>query len=261
MESMALDAHPADQLADALRRVASDPGQTAQLYDLLRDYCHQCRNVLNSLKMSLYLARRFNDGADQGPDGLGPSQVRYDALEWLVDRLHQLCRPAELNPVRLPLDLLIEGQRGAWSKVLAARGRGLVVGKLGGSESAVGPFDPMRLEQALNDLVAWRAIAGPPGSDLRLRHGAVDGAFRLDWDEPAGQADPGRRGDERSPPVPLNDELDPDALASAAYAALTAPILTRLMTLHHGSLVTTDVGADAGRWGMSLRWPLDARPT
>ena len=41
-----------DALGGQLLRIARDPDLRQRVYEHLREYCHQCRNRLNSLKLS-----------------------------------------------------------------------------------------------------------------------------------------------------------------------------------------------------------------
>src|SRR5262245_63205500 len=47
-----------DALTGSLFRVATDASMVVALHDVLGSFCHECRNTLNSLKLSLYLAKR-----------------------------------------------------------------------------------------------------------------------------------------------------------------------------------------------------------
>src|SRR4051812_10760623 len=58
MESVMSKVVEGNRLTSSLCRIAADPAQVGTLYEILGGYCHQCRNTLNSLKLSLYLARR-----------------------------------------------------------------------------------------------------------------------------------------------------------------------------------------------------------
>src|SRR5262245_20467323 len=95
---------PEPGVAELLLRVAKDPVQTESLYRVLGPFCHQYRNVLNSLKMSLYLVNRA--GGLKDSDAWVTIEERYAAVEALIERVHQLCRPMSVSPVRLPLHLL-----------------------------------------------------------------------------------------------------------------------------------------------------------
>jgi hypothetical protein len=231
---------PTEQLAGALARVAADPDLTRHLHEVLGAYCHRCRNHLNSLKISLYLARRV--GGSGGQNVWRDLEPRYELVERFVDRLQLICRPMPLSLVRLPLSLLIDDRRGAWSEQLQGQGRRLIVSPPEGPE--VGDFDPMRLGQGLDGLVSWRSRAGDPGSDLRVSWTADRGTFHVVWDEPPG-------------PGPDPGFGPPDGSAADSTDALALPLLTRLMTLHGGALLQ----ARRSRWRLDLRWPIDARST
>jgi signal transduction histidine kinase len=240
MGSLSATEPSAADLAGVLARVAANPGQTRHLHEILGGYCHQYRNLLNSLKMTLYLARR---GVDASVDDAWPGlERRYLLVEWFVDRLQQLCRPLSLNRVRLPLILLIEDRRSSWTETLARRGRRLLLEPP--AEDAVGSFDPLWLGQGLDDLVDWRASAGRPGTDLRIRWSFDGGGSNVVIDEPerTGPPTPTRTGTYR--------ELDD---AAAGLSALTIPFLTRVMTLHRGTLIAH--GPEP--WRLCLRWPID----
>ena len=52
-------ASPLDGLTPLLCRIVSDPAQLESLHEVLGGFCHQSRNLLNSLKLSIYLATKF----------------------------------------------------------------------------------------------------------------------------------------------------------------------------------------------------------
>lgn len=240
----------ADQLARALARVAGDPAQTETLYATFGGFCHEFRNGLNSLSMSLYLARRAS--GPEWDDVWSALEPRYTLVERFIDRFQLVCRPLRLTPVRLTLQALFDDRFDAWSTLLGARGRRLVVEPLG--TSAPGAFDPMRLGSAFDDLVALRAEQGPRSTDLRVRWSTSEQGFRVDWDEPA--ATPPRpdgahdKSEPKTPDSPQPQETD-------ALAALTVPLLARVMTAHGGTLQTDE----SDGWRLTLCWPLDAQPT
>src|SRR5262249_27083980 len=157
------------------------PGESHHLSEVFGAFCHQFRNGLNSLRMSLYVAEKLGKPLDD--DTWSDVEARYAALERFIDRFHQICRPLPLSPVRLPLAALSHDRRATWSGVLAGGGRRLVV--IPPAAPASGAFDPLRLGQGLDDLVAWRARVGDAASNLRVRWSADGGAFRVTWDEPS----------------------------------------------------------------------------
>lgn len=242
------DAPVAEALASSLALAADDPFKADQLHTIFGKFCHDFRNLLNSLRMSLYLARRAT-GPDREAAWLD-LEPRYSIVERFIDRFHLICRPMNLSFVKLPLDVLFDDRKTAWSQLLLSRGRNLIL--VAPSGLTVGDFDPMRLGSGFDDLVAWRAVAGGPQTDLRVRWSTDARSFRVDWDEPPcskplGLDDPSR---ENPPPIPLEADL---------LAALTLPLLTKIMSSHGGSLQTG--GSDGDRWRLNLRWPLDARHT
>ena len=109
-------------------------------------------------------------------------------------------------------------------------------------------FDPMRLTQGLDDLVAWRAALGNPTLDLRVEWSVVDGEYRVFWDEPPARAAAARPATTAS-----------TTWESQILDAFAVPLLTRIMASHGGSLETDESPSEG--WRLTMRWPLDARPT
>ena len=229
-----------DSLPLLLRRIASDPRRTSHLHGVLGWYCHESRNFLNSLKMSIYLAKRTGGGS--GAVAWAGVESSYDELEQSIDRLHRLCRPTSLSLVRAPLDLLFEERREAWSQVLSACGRRLELDAPPGP--VVGSFDPSLLGLALDDLVAWRAQVGEPGSALRVRWSAepASAEFEVVWSEPAVVGRPAR------------DAVRSAAGDGVAQPVFCIPLLTRIVTLHGGTVETSEREG----WQLRMRWPRDA---
>jgi len=64
---------------ERLWQIASDPIRVAALHGLVGDFCHLLRNRLNSLQMSLYLARR--DDATVEPEVWNELDRQYRAAE------------------------------------------------------------------------------------------------------------------------------------------------------------------------------------
>jgi len=111
------------RFAEQLMRIAKDPDLRRSLYERLGDYCHKCRNQLNSLKLSLYLVRRQPSTTRQ--DLWAEIDGHYQELERRVDLIQTLCRPMALSRVTLGLELLIEDRREPWTRLMAATGRNL----------------------------------------------------------------------------------------------------------------------------------------
>jgi hypothetical protein len=231
MVPVTIDGIPDQQIASSLLRLAVDPTHRACLYDALGGFCHQSRNVLNSLKLSLYLAKR-----SATPDlcaRWSELEPHYLELEQFIERLQFIIRPMELNCVCLPLSLLIEERTDKWSAEMGTHGRRLEFVPPVNSSNV--KYDPSWLGHALDALVAWRAEAKRGSSVAQLRWGVDHGASKLEWlEDSIGGAD--RRLDR------------PDSLA--------LPLVGRVVSAHGGTL-SVDV-----RDGLQvcLRWPVDAKP-
>ena len=222
-----------DDLTPVLCRIVSDPAQIESLHDIVGDFCHQSRNLLNSLKLSIYLARR--NSSPEMAAFWNEVEPRYFAAERIFDRLQGICRTMALSIVRLPLNLLIEERCANWAQTLAVRDRHLELAPP--CAPTIGDYDPTRLGQGFDDFVAWRAEAGEPGEPLLLRWRAEDGRFQLHW------IDASNGGDRNE--VGVRDHSD----------ALTLSFLARIMSAHGGSL-SLQQGKGLHVW---LHWPLDVR--
>jgi hypothetical protein len=120
--------------------------------------------------------------------------------------------------------------------------------------SRPGAFDPMHVSLAFDELVAWRATVGDPANDLRVQWSTDHDGFIVEWDEPGASA---ARPEVAARVTPdLGPDLNAETPEAESLAALTLPLLVRVMRSHGGTALAT--GSD--RWGLTLRWPLDARP-
>lgn len=124
-------------LGDLLLLVARDSGLRLEVYEHLREYCHQCRNRLNSLKLSLYLAMRQSSLPTSDP--WAEIEQHYRDLESRVEQVQFLCRPLVLTRTTLGLDLLIADRREKWTRQMAEQGRGLEL--IPPKDRAVASFD------------------------------------------------------------------------------------------------------------------------
>ena len=229
MASVTIEGLPEEGLTASMLRVASDPSERARFYELLGGYCHQCRNTLNSLTMSLYLASR-------GPDSDGLAlwtdlEPNCRAVEQFLERLQWIIKPMQPALIRLPLSTLMDEYRVAWSEAMSVRGRKLEW--ISPPEAMAVAFDPFHLGKALDALVCWRAEAGPAGESAQLRWGVEGDQSYLEWFEQ-------RASDERLPA----DQVE----------SLALPVVARVAIAHGGS-VSVDA-RDGLRVG--LRWPIDA---
>jgi hypothetical protein len=254
MESMTASvAHPGDELTGLLTRIASDPALTCHLHRVLGPFCHECRNILHGLKLSLYLAGRKADPSEEGP--WKEMEARYSTLETLIDRVQQISRPSPFQPVRLPLHLLFDDRRAVWDRELAASGRRLAFKPPAAPVVAV--FDPCRLGRAFDDLVAWRARQGAPGSALTLSWFVNEDSICVEWSECAGSGQrdrQGRTGCPGSQSLPnAGRACEPDADGPDPLSLLALPLITRVAS-QHGGAVETD---DRKGWRLGFRWPRD----
>src|SRR5262249_53578263 len=148
-----VDAEVVGGLAGSLLAITTDSARIDALYQILGEYCHLFRNRLNSLKLSLYLARR------PAADGLETRWCELDRkyldIEHLVERLQMICRPIRLDLVTFALGSLLEERRPIWSEWMVRRNLGLELRRP--EQPAVGQFDPHRLITALDALVEWRS--------------------------------------------------------------------------------------------------------
>jgi hypothetical protein len=234
MGSLSLQEKTEGDLTTALFRIASDPTLVTALHQILGTFCHQGRNVLNSLKLNLYLAQRCRPDCER--NRWEDLEACYGALEQLFDRLQAICRPMPLTPVRASLGLLMEEGRSGWAEAMSAHDRPFEL--VAPSKPAIGDFDPVRMRDGLDVFINWRARAGEPGQPASLSWSADRRAFHLDWDEP-GSSGP-------STVAEHGDSPDPFAL----------PLLARVISSHGGSL---DLNRRHGLH-MSVRWPREFRP-
>ena len=149
----------ADEITQ-LMEVALDPDLRGDLDQILGDYSHQCRNRLNSLKLSLYLAQR--QMIDQPPISWRMLEDDYRSLESRLDLIQLLFRPLDLTLVSLPLNLLIEDRQSLWLRMMQGRGHLLHFVPPHGQTEA--KFDVTRLGEALD---GPRQVAVRAGGALR----------------------------------------------------------------------------------------------
>ncbi len=216
-------------LSSCLMEIAQNPSLRRDLDQILGDFCHQCRNRLNSLKLSIYLAKR---------QALGPIheawrslESDYYSLEAQLDRFQTICRPMGLSLVSIGLCLLFDDRWESWSKLLANRGSELefVRPKL----RSIARFDVNKLGAALDSMVAWRAEQGTLSRKMIVRWWVESGQAHILWIEPK---------------VAEQVIRSPDDQLGSAW---TLPILTRVLTEHGGSLSVDDREG----WALSLSWP------
>jgi hypothetical protein len=229
-------------LGEALSRLVADAARVESLHAILGPFCHRSRNILNCLKISLYLARRTEASPGGSEDLWAEVELRYRAVEEFFDRLQMLWRPLPQALVRISLSLLLEDRREGWVAQFAAHDHVLRMNAMGGDD--VGDYDPNCLGVALDAFIAWRASLGDSDCDARLRWWTRERRFQLEWDEPRA---PGR-GRRRA------------AAASSVYRteSLALPLLARVIAAHGGTMEFVE---PSGRH-LRLSWPqiADAGP-
>ena len=216
-------------LFSILMEIAEDPLLQDDLDQILADYCHQCRNRLNSLKLSLYLVKRQSSG--KLPAAWGALESNYQILEDQFERIQSICRPICLSLVTIALDLLFEDRRVGWSKIMADRGQELELLKPEGR--CVARFDVHHLGTALDAMVAWRAEQGARVSKTCLRWWVEAGQAYVKWTEP------------------LALDQDGKTTPSRPETAWTLPTLSRVVAEHGGNLEIDDRDG----WVLTLSWP------
>jgi hypothetical protein len=216
-------------VGDPLLRIARDPDLRLRVYDHLREYCHQCRNRLNSLKLSIYLAIRQSSSPTADP--WVEIERHYKELETRVEQVQLLCRPIALSRVTLGLDLLINDRRETWTRLMTIQGRALEV--VPPSDRAIASFDVDRLGRALDAVVAWRASEASAARTASLHWRVEAGVAQVTWEEPLEAARPEE--------VPVAEE-PPN---------WTLPLLARVALAHGGDYqIETDRG-----WRLEVAWP------
>ena len=211
-----------------LMEVVHDPALRHLLNEILGDFCHQCRNRLNSLKLCLYLARRQLK-PDHCPAWLS-LENDYRRIEDQLERIQTLCHPGALAPVVMALDLLFDDRRKSWSQTLVAVGCHLeFVQSTGGTLVS---FDVQRMGAALDAVVQWRAEQGRSTRTI-LRWWVDAQEAHVEWvEEP-----------NLSPLQPLRHENQ--------TFCWSIPILTRVV-MDHGGTMRVD---DRQGWSMRFSWP------
>src|SRR5437764_11076205 len=126
---------------------------------------HGLRNPLASLRAAAQLARhRVDDPAAR--EQLDAIVEQVDRLDLRIAHLLQFSRPAPFRPLREHVEVLVDGALAGFAELLHQRRIELAV-----HAAAALPdiqVDPMRLEQALTELVANALDAMPEGGRLEV---------------------------------------------------------------------------------------------
>jgi len=211
-------------LGSQLMAIARNPALRDAVYGRIGEYCHHCRNRLNSLKLSLYLAKQ--QASPELFDRWSGLDRHYGELERKVEHVQRLCRPMTLARVRINLELLINDRRSSWSDLWSARHDSLRF--IPPREPLVAVLDVDRIAHALDAVVAWRAEQGGPDATACLSWWLEAGQARLAWEESGA-----------SPTAPQSDR------------GWSLPWLTRVIAEHAGRAEV----ADRSGWRLDLSWP------
>ena len=234
--------HPQDGSADdalskSLLRFIED-GQLPELRQALSGFNHRCRNMLNSMKMGFYLARRA---------ATGPLPERWDELnrtylevERIFDLLQAIYRTMSLTLVQGPFRAVVEERGREWRGAFERESASLAIRPP--SHEAAGEFDAMRLSSALDGFIAWRASRVGPGGRATLSWATTRRHFELQWTETASPVAATR----------ASAPLCPIAALAVTGRSLALPLLARVVAEHRGRL-TWSPGNPAE---LRIRWPL-----
>src|SRR5213596_734986 len=134
---------------------------------------HGLRNPLASLRAAAQLARHRVE-APAAREQLNAIVEQVDRLDLRIAHLLAFSRPAPFHPLRESVRTLVEGALSGFAELLRQRRIELAV-----NCAAALPeirVDPMRLEQALTEIVSNALDAMPDGGRLEIRARAQDGA-------------------------------------------------------------------------------------
>ena len=129
---------------------------------------HGLRNPLASLRAAAQLARHRVD-APAAREQLDAIVEQVDRLDVRIAHLLQFSRPAPFHPLRESVRTLVEGALSGFAELLRLRGIELVL-RFAEAVPDV-RVDPMRLEQALTEIVSNALDAMPPPAGGRLEVG------------------------------------------------------------------------------------------
>lgn len=217
----------ATRLSSSLLPLVSDEERVQSFKDLVATFVHRTRNLLNGIKMCLYILRR-RSSPERARDWAELERV-YSAVETLLDRLQMIYKSQCSRTIRCPLGQLIKDRLPTWRRVLSRRGLALDVDAP--AEETPSDFDPSAFTTGLDAFVSWRAEVAPAGSRVLIGWRIDGDDLELWWkeDEPA------------SDDLPVNLGVD----------TLALPLLARITALHGGRLEERR----NPELSLSLRWP------
>ena len=218
MRSLSQERPAEVELCSSLMGIVQDNRKIDQLRDELSGFSHRCRNLLNGMKMSLYLVRR---GADRPlPAWWVDVEHSYGGIEKLLDRLQLIYRPMTLTLVRAPFGSLVQDHELHWREYFRACGQPLEIAPPDQESSCA--FDPMLLSGSFDAFLRWRASMVHPGQRACLSWHTTDTQLEVSWSETAIKATATR--------------TQRHAHTSISDLSLALPLLARVITAHHGTI-------------------------
>ena len=207
---------------ESLQQIAADPDRVAALHGLVGEFCHLLRNRLNSLQVSMYLAR--HEKPDLEPRVWEELNHHYREAEGVIELFQTVVRPMSLSRISIEPDIILNEFTARWTARFLARGVILATDL----PPANGPswVDPSKIAQGLDALAAWRVNRVEAGSRITIGAWVGKGRSRIEWSEPT------------IPSREVEGELPLAALARITSA--------------HGGLMTRDV---TDGWRIVLEWP------
>ncbi len=207
---------------ESLQQIAADPDRVAALHGLVGEFCHLLRNRLNSLQVSMYLAR--HEKPDLEPRVWEELNHHYREAEGVVELFQTVVRPMSLSRISIEPDIILHEFAARWTARFLERGVILATDL----PPANGPswVDPSKIAQGLDALAAWRVNRVEAGSRITIGAWVGKGRSRIEWSEPT------------IPSREVEGELPLAALAKITSA--------------HGGLMTRDV---TDGWRIVLEWP------
>ena len=165
--------------SETLCHIAANHARAAELHDAVGGFCHLLRNRMNTLQMSIYLARRNRDG-DAGAmwDDL---ERQYRGVEGVILLFQSVCQPMSLAPIQIGLSLVLDQFEARWRPKFEGRGLALAAELI--EEDGPSRLDPSRIAQALDVLAEWRLGRSDLGPSLTLQGGVSHGRSSLEWRE------------------------------------------------------------------------------
>lgn len=217
----------------ALRRLDDRPESFAILDRFLDRYLHRVRNRLNTVRLALFLSRRFLGGA---ADSLAEIDSAYKDLERFVDHFQRLTRPLTITPVATSLSLFLDHRVAVWRRMLGANSP--TIEFLAPVDDVVASIDADRLGQALDAFVVDRLERLGRGAALVLTLRENGPSSTLSGEE-----------------TPADLGSSPDLPREHRAFNLTTVWLERILS-HHGAVLIRPEQTERS-WAIS--WPRGAR--